>query len=209
MSVRAMPGCEVRVAPRASLLVNGALSLVFVSVALFGSLYYLAVPLGTWPAVLAIHVLTTLVFIAAWLRYRGTYVGVIDGRLEYRGFLRSTWAVPITSVSSVTIVRTYRPNSPDTSAQLLLRDAKGGPVLRMRGLFWHERDMRAIADALGHELTIRPDPMTTTEFLAAYPGNAFWFEGRPVILVPGIVVFLAIAFGTLLGLMLLTGIALD
>ena len=79
----------------------------------------------------------------------------------------------------------------------------------MRGLFWHQRDMRAIADALGRELTIRPDPMTTTEFLATYPGSAFWFEGRPVIVALGIAVLLATAFGTVLGLMLLTGIAFN
>ena len=206
MPAQPAQGCTVRVTPRESLVRNGTLSFVFISLALFGSLYFLVVPLGTWPSVLAIHLVVTIASIATWVRYRLVYVGVIDGQLKYRGLLRPRWSVTGETVHSVTIVHTYRSNSTDTSAEFLARDADGKRVLRMRGLFWCERDMRAIADAVDREVDIRPDPLTSKQFLTTYPSSASWFEGRPVLVIAAAVLLLLLSVCTVLGLMALTGI---
>lgn len=197
---------DVWVRPRQSLKRNGVLSFLTISLVLFGALYLLSAPLGTWPAVVLLHFGMTTIFIIALLRYRATHVRVVDGQLEYHGFLRRKWSVAVSSVSTVDVVDIYLANATETSRQLLLRDAAGARVLRMRGRFWQESDMQAIADALGKPVTTRPNPLTMRKFLTEYPGCAFWFEGRPTVMVGAGIAAAVACLAAVTALMVLTGI---
>ncbi len=196
----------MRVTPRPSLLQGGTASFLVISIVLFGALYALSTPLGRWPTVLAIHVGVTIGFVTALIRYRVTHVLVANGLLEYHGFLRPKWSVPVETIASVDMVNIYLSNATETSPQLLLRDATGKRILRMRGLFWRESDMRAITDAIGNTVDTRETPLTTKEFIAEYPGSAFWFEAKPALMVGLGIGIAVVGLGAVTVLMMLTGI---
>ena len=195
-----------RVVPRRILVRDALCSYVLISVALFGSLYYLSIPRGTWPALLAGQFGTVAFCLLAYLRYRLTYIEVTTESIVERGFFGFTHRIPLASVATTVLAETYRSHAPDSTPQLLVRDADGRRLLRMRGTFWSLAAMHRVADATGVPIEHHPDPITAQEFFANFPGSAYWFEHRPAFfVVTGVAVF-AVSLGVVLGLMSLAGI---
>ncbi len=197
---------RVWVTPKRTLLRNAVLSFLLISVPLFGSVYLLGIPNGTGAMVLAAEIVTVVISLAAYVRYRMAFVGVRENRVVKRSFLGRSRSVPLADIDSVLIVETFRSHAPDSTPQLLLRDRSGRRVLRMRGIFWSEKSMRAVATAIDRPLTHHPDPITTKEFFDTYPGSAYWFEDRPALVVLAVVTVFAVSLGAVLTLMSLSGI---
>ncbi|MHB1170915.1 MAG: hypothetical protein ACYCZY_00145 [Lacisediminihabitans sp.] len=195
--------------PRASLLRNGILSFALVSLPLFGALYFLGVPNGSWPIALAFQLVTLVLAGLAYSRYRRTFIGVTRTSIDERGFLTPKTSVPLAAVHNAVLAETYRSSSPETVGQLLLRDAEGKRMLRMRGSFWTESDMRAVAAAIDVPLAIRADAITAKTFFEDYPGSAYWFENRRRFAVLAVAAALVVLLGVVLGLMTLMGIPID
>ncbi|MET3769294.1 hypothetical protein ABIB15_001985 [Marisediminicola sp. UYEF4] len=195
-----------RVVPRRILVRNALWSYVLISLALFGSLYYLAIPRGTWPGLLSWQLGTMLLCLVAYLRYRLTYIEVTPEAIVERGFLGSTRRIPLSRVATTVLAETYRSHAPDSTPQLLVRDAAGRRLLRMRGTFWSRAAIRRVADATGVPTEHYPDPITSREFFAGFPGSAYWFEHRPALFVATVLAVFAVSLAAVLGLMSLAGI---
>lgn len=206
MSVIDRQKWRVRVAPKKTLLVNALLSYLLITLPLFGSAFLLGAPHGMTELILTANIGTVLVGLLAYVRYRMAFVGVTEDRLVKRSYLGRASSVPLSSIATVVLVETYRTHATDCSPQLLICDAKGRRLSRMRGTFWTEKSMRAVADSLDRPLTQVREPMTTKEFFAAYPGSAYWFENRPALTALAVVVAFAFALVAVLGLMSLSGI---
>ncbi len=195
-----------RVVPRRILVRNALWSYALISISLFGSLYYLSIPRGTWPGLLAGQLGTGLIVLVAYLRYRLTYIEVTTESIVERGFFGFTRRVPLPRVARTILAETYRSHAPDSTPQLVVRDAAGKRLLRMRGTFWSLAAIRRVADATGVPTEHFPDPITSREFLASFPGSAYWFEHRPALFVATVLAVFAVSLAVVLGLMWLAGI---
>ena len=182
------------------------LSYVLLSIPLFGVLYFRGIPNGTWPIALGAHLLTVVLAAAAYLRFRSLFIGVSLTAVHERGLLGRVTAVPLARVHRAIIVSTYRSSSTETTQQLMLCDADNRRLVRMRGVFWTESAMLAVARASGVPLEETTDPLTARAFFEEYPGSAYWFENRPVLTVLAVIVVLAAVLALVLGLMALMGI---
>ena len=199
-------GYLVRVTPKNSLLSSGALSFVGVTVPLFGTLYLLGTPLGTWPVISFVLCGWIALSFAAMARYRRVFVGVTETEVVARGFMSRTIRRSRNSVALVVLAETYRWNAPDSVPQFLLLDAANRRVLRMRGTFYSEEAMRAVAGAMKQPLAAFPEPITAQEYFATYPTGAYWFENRAPLTGSLAAVTVVASVFVILGLMQLAGI---
>ncbi|WP_309710362.1 hypothetical protein [Pseudolysinimonas sp.] len=195
----------VRVVPRRSLLVSALISILVVLVPVSSVLYWFAIPRGQalWVAVAQ----AIVVGVALILMFRQLTVDAViaDGELRGRGIFSPMVRVPLERIAAVDIVPVYVGQSPETVPQLLVRDSAGRRLFRLRGTFWHARDLTKVADALPVPARVAHEPMSFSEFFVAYPGSAYWFENRPW-LVAGLIAIVVIAcVGVSVGLMTLLG----
>lgn len=172
---------SVLVRPRRSLVSTAFLSLALGMLPVFGVLYWFGVQHGSWPIVLAVHLVIVAVCLVAMFRQLSVFSAVSGSELTGRGIFSPLERVPLERISTVTIVPTYVGQAPEPVTQLLVRDADGHRLFRMRGNFWHTGDLTAIADALPVPTTVVKEPISIGEFWRLYPGSAYWFENRPAI----------------------------
>lgn len=199
----------VRVSPRTSLIRNGVLSYALLSLPLFGALYFLGAPRGTWPIALGVHLVTLIGAAACYRIYQRTFIAVTPTEVHERGALGGITVTPLEQVSQAILLSTYRSSSTETTAQLMLCDSNNRRLVRMRGVFWTTAAMTTIASAVRVPFEERTEPVTTRVFFEEYPSGAYWFENRPVLTVVAVIVALAVVLGLVLGLMALMGIPAD
>ncbi|WP_395639965.1 hypothetical protein [Pseudolysinimonas sp.] len=195
----------VRIVPRRSLLVSALVSILVVLIPISAVLYWFAVPRGqgVWVAVTqAIVVVVSLALLARQLTVDAV---VADGELRGRGIFSPMERVPLSAIAAVDLVPVYVGQSPETVPQLLVRDAVGRRLFRLRGTFWNAGDLERIADALPVAMRVAPEPMSHAEFFAAYPGSAYWFENRPWLVAGLLLVVIAACISIAVGVMTLLG----
>lgn len=201
----------VRVSPRRSLMRNGLLSYALLSLPLFGAVYFFS-PMGvSWlGTVLGIHLVTLAVIGVLYWRSTAIFIGVTRTAIHKRTLLRDHEPMLLSEVGEEVLVSTYRNSSTDTMLQFLARQTNKKRALRMRGVFWSQGDMRAVAAAIaastGITVNEHDEPITTRDFFAEYPGCAYWYENRPAIVVLAAVVSMLAVFGFVLAFMILMGI---
>ncbi|MEO5534096.1 MAG: hypothetical protein ABIR17_03085 [Pseudolysinimonas sp.] len=172
----------VRIVPRRSLIVSGLLSIGLAMIPTFGLAYWFTIPRGQglWVAIVqGVVVLLSLAFM--WRDLSVTTV-VDDTELRGNGIFSPMVRVPLTLIASVDLVPTYLGQSHDPVTQLLVRDAHGKRLFRLRGNFWPTGALRTIAAALPVAPTIINEPLSLKEFFRAYPGASYWFEDRPALI---------------------------
>lgn len=169
----------VRIVPRRSLLVTALVSIVVVLVPVSAVLYWFAIPRGQGPWIALMQAIVVVASLALLARQLTVDTVVADGELRGRGIFSPMVRVPLEKIATVDVVPVYVGQSPETVPQLLVRDAEGRRLFRLRGTFWHARDLTTITDALPVPPRIAVEPMSYPEFFAAYPGSAYWFENRP------------------------------
>ena len=172
-------------------------SIVLGMIPVFGVLYWAGMMHGTWQIVLVVHLLIVAAGIATLLRQLSVFSAVSATELSGRGIFSPLERVPFTEISDVVIVPTYVGESPEPVKQLLVRNAAGQRVFRMRGNFWHPDDLAAIAAALPVKPTVVKEPMILSDFFRLYPGSAYWFENKATARI-------SILVGTLFGAAALT-----
>ena len=195
----------VRIVPRRSLLVSALVSIVVVLVPVSAVLYWFAIPRGQalWIAVMqAVVVGASLVLLGRQLTVDTV---VADGELRGRGIFSPMVRVPLDRIARVDVVPVYVGQSPETVPQLLVRDADGRRLYRLRGTFWHPRDLTKITDALPVAARVATEPMSFPEFFAAYPGSAYWFENRPWLMAGLLAAVILACIGVGIGVMVLLG----
>jgi len=207
------PAFIVKVSPRRSLVRNGVLSYTLLSLPLFGALYFLSTSSAVLLTAIGVHVLSLVAAAAVYLRFTGVFIGVTSTAIYERSFLGRPRVMRISKIGHAVLVYTYRSSSIETMPQLLVRCVDHRRALRMRGTFWSEADMKAIATAIiatsGILLEERREPLTATTFFAEYPGSAYWFENRPALVAVAGFVALLVVLGVVLGFMTLIGIPID
>jgi hypothetical protein len=177
----------VRIRPRRGLLGVAVLTLLLVTAPLYGVLYWLALPRGLmWQAVSG-HVGILLVSLAIGLRQLAVFAEVRDGVLRGNGIFTPVVRVDLARIASVDMVATYVGMRPDPVQQLLVRDAAGRRLFRMRGNFWPAGVLVRLAAALPVPTTVTAEPIDVKDFFRRYPGSAYWFENRPVVTAIGVV----------------------
>lgn len=207
------PAFIVKVSPRRSLVRNGVLSYALLSLPLFGALYFLSTSSTVWLTALGMHMFSLVAAAAVYLRFTRVFIGVTSTAIHERGFLGRSRVMQLSEVVHATLVYTYRSSSTETMPQLLVRCADHRRVLRMRGMFWSETNLRAVASAITASSDIRleerREPLTASAFFTEYPGSAYWFENRPALVVVAGFVILLVVLGVVLGFMALAGIPID
>jgi hypothetical protein len=196
---------RVVVRPKASLLRTALSSVVFFSLPLYGALYVLGVPRGSWAVVLASQCVGIALCLLVWVRYRAISVAVSETSIDEQGmFFRQT--CPLEAVYRVILAPIYRSSSAETWHQLLVTDANNKRLLRMRGVFWGESEMRRVAAAIAVPLTETPEPVTRRAFMAEHPESVDWYERSRVLAALVLGVALVAAIGIVVGLMALAGV---
>lgn len=208
-----VPAFVVKVHPRRSLVRNGVLSYVLLSLPLFGTLYFFSTSSAVWFSVFSVHMLTLGIAALVYLRFTAVFIGVTSTAIYERGFLGRQREMCVAKVATAALVYTYRSSSTESSPQLLVRCTDNNRVLRMRGIFWSEADMRSVAAVITSSAAIvldeRTEPVTARTFFAEYPGSAYWFENRPAVIVAAVIVTLLAALALVLGFMAFMGIPVE
>ena len=195
----------VRIVPRRSLLVSALVSIVVVLVPISGVLYWFAIPRGQGGWVVLAQVIVVVASLALLFRQLTVDTVVDDAELRGRGIFSPMERIPLDRIARVDLVHVYLGQSTETVPQLLVRDAEGARLFRLRGTFWHAGDLEKIATALPVPLTVAREPLPMAEFFENYPGSAYWFENRPWLVAALIVLVLAAAVGITVGVMTLFG----
>lgn len=193
------------VQPRRSLLTTAVLSAVLALVPIFGVLYWFGIEHDGWQAVAIVNLVVLLIGLSLILRQLSVHCEVTDTELRGNGIFTPMVVVPLAKVHSVLLVPTYIGQAPEPVTQLLVRDARGRRVFRMRGNFWHPADLRAVADALPVRTSIIDEPIPISEFFRHYPGSAYWFEDKPGMRAVLIGILIVAALGIAVWVMTLLG----
>jgi hypothetical protein len=166
--------------PRPTLARSIGLPVLALAVPLFGTVVWVLGPLG--PPAMAAAVAGLLVFagLAAltWHRYRRTQIQVSRQGLVERGFFGRVQRVPREDVAGVLRLETYRGDTLETVPQLFVVDREGRCLVRMRGTFWDDAAMDAVAPMLEVNQSVRNEPVTLSELRASDPHLLYWFEGH-------------------------------
>jgi hypothetical protein len=171
----------LRVRPRRSLMTTAFVSIVLAMIPVFGVLYWFAVQHGSWGLVFVVHLAITIACLAILARQLTVFTAVTETELVGRGIFSPILRVPLSAISRVIIVPTYIGQSPDAVLQLLVQDASGARLFRMRGTYWNPEDLRAVANALPSTPKVVQEPIGIREFYRTYPGSAYWFQNKPAL----------------------------
>ena len=181
----------VTVRPRRSLLRTGFISIVLAMVPVFGVLYWFSIEHGSWLVVFVVHVIVSLAALAVMVRQTMVHSAVTETELIGNGIFSPMVRVPLDSIAKVDLIETYVGQAPESVTQLLVRDADGNRLFRMRGGFYPPGALQQIAAALPVKAETTSEPIGLTEFFRTYPGSAYWFEHRPVLRIVAFAVGLA------------------
>jgi hypothetical protein len=168
------------VKPRRSLFARYALQTALVALPLIGIAVWSEQQFspGTRSALAWSVLIVAVLAVFVVVRYRRTEISVSPYGLVERGFFGGLNSVAARDVVSVVRLHLYRGASDETTPQLFLVGRDGHCLLRMRGAFWDDESMDAIAASLGVEELVRATPVTIGELRASDPKLLYWFEQR-------------------------------
>lgn len=195
----------VRVVPRRSLVVTAFVSIVVVLVPVSGVLYWFAIPRGQAASVAVAQAVVIALSFVMLARQLSIDTVVADGQLRGRGIFSPMVRVPLDRIASVDLVEVYVGQSPETVPQLLVRDADGRRLYRLRGSFWYPGDLEKVAEALPVPVRRAPEALPLAEFFEIYPGSAYWFENRPALVSALVLAVAATGIAIAVGIMILIG----
>jgi hypothetical protein len=195
----------VQVRPRRSLMTTAFVSTVLAMIPVFGVLYWFAVQHNRWALVFGVHLAITIACLATLGRQLTVFTAVTEHELIGRGIFSPIVRVALSDIATVMIVPTYLGQSPDAVPQLLVLDASRRRLFRMRGNFWNQGDLLAVAHALPVAPTVVHEPISSREFFRAFPGSAYWFENRPAIWVGAFALAMVVVVATAAWVMTVAG----
>ncbi|MHC5795101.1 hypothetical protein ACVXZ4_02980 [Lacisediminihabitans sp. FW035] len=196
----------VRLRPRRSLLWSGILVFIIVPLPIDATLLILGVTGGSWVIPVMGAAIVVAMFLIALYLLQTSYVTISATEIVEREYFTRPVSTPLSKVRTVVIAHTFSSSSSETLPQLLVRDAQGKRILRMRGVFWTEEAIRAAAAAIGTPVDEPADPLTSKQFFEQYSGSAYWFEGRRGLGIAIVVVVGILCVGLTIGLMSLIGL---
>ncbi|GAB2982217.1 hypothetical protein [Frigoribacterium salinisoli] len=168
----------VVVRPRASLVRTSVTAAVAAVVPVLVALLWLSGPVGQVPAVLSVTGLVLVACLLAWLRFRAVHVAVTPSQLVKQPFDGGRVRVERVDVHEVVLATTFREHSTETVRQLMALAADGTCLLRLRGTFWTDEALEAVAHALDVPLIRSERPVPLAQFYRRWPSGRRWYEGR-------------------------------
>jgi hypothetical protein len=199
---------ELRLTPKLDLMRTTVISVLLVSVPVFGVLFFLGLRNGSWPLAVAGMVLTLAVCAIGMMLFRATFIGVTATSIEERGFWGSRITSPRAAVASVALVSVYSRGLPEPVNDLIVRDSHGVRLLRMRGAYWSIEAMRSVITSLDVTPSLPAEVMTRAEFFTSFPGAAYWFERNRWLFWAIVACVAIVGAGLLLELVRLAGLTL-
>lgn len=184
----------VKLRPHAHLFTRGTAATFAFFIPASGGLYFLTIPDGPWPIVVAAQVVFLGLYAFALRAYLRLGIWVSPTEITEQGFFARTH-LRKEQLSEAIFVNTFHGGWVDTVPQLFICDGKGKQLLRMRGQFWSRESMFSLASTLEIPFTEIGQDVSTAELRATYPGLLYWFERRPV-LVGALVTALLVIAGT-------------
>jgi hypothetical protein len=177
----------VRVRPRRSVLVMAVVSLCAALVPVTAMLVLLASTSGGWLAAGLAELVIVLICVVLGFRQMGLFAQVTATALEGNGWMTPTVRVPLDRIASAHLVDTYAGQSSETITQLLVLDADGRRLFRLRGNFWTEGSLERIAAALPVPVRHGEEAISIRRFFTEYPSSEYWFENKTWLKVGAIV----------------------
>jgi hypothetical protein len=101
------------------------------------------------------------------------------GATAYGLLLRSRRA-SMQRVASALLLAVYDDRSLLPIRQLFLLDAAGSTLLRMRGRYWSDEQMRVVTSHFDIPVSEAAEPVTSRDLRAQRGGQLTWFERHPV-----------------------------
>lgn len=196
----------VTVRPRRSLITAAFVSVLLAMIPFFGVLYWLAAERGRWQMVLIVHLILTILCLLTMARQLTVHSAVTETELIGRGIFSPMIRVPLSRIAAVHLIETYVGQAPQPVTQLLVTDAEGRRLFRMRGNYYPSGALEQIAAALPVKAKVTSEPIAIAEFFQNHPGSAYWFEHRPVLWIVVFCVSLALAVAAAAWVMMILGI---
>ncbi len=193
MPIRTRTATRIRVTPRKALLADALAAVLLGTAPLLGVAYWFASSRGFVPLVHVASALVIATILVLGARQLRVFCAVTETHLVGNGIFTPVVRVPLEQIHEVQLVPTWLGAAPDPVHQLVALDADGRTLFRMRGNYWHDEDLAAVAAALPVRTERVAEAMTVRDFLRAYPGAAFWFERHAA--VKGSVILLAVVAG--------------
>jgi hypothetical protein len=191
----------LRIVPRRSLLVSALVSTLAVVLPVSALFFWFAIPRGQGIFVVLALAIVIVAALGVLLRQLCVDTVVTPTELRGRGIFSPMVRVPLDRIASVILVPSYVGQASEPVTQLLVQDADGHRLFRLRGNYWHPGDLRKVASALPVATTSVAEPMTLPEFYAAYPGSAYWFENKPWVTAALFAVVVVVCVGIAVGVM--------
>jgi hypothetical protein len=146
----------------------------------FAALYWLTIPTGTWPTIMAIHAVTLLAIAAAAIRVRHVVIKIDSRGIRERGYFGRLVVTPPEEVDSILILTVLAASTAEATAQLFVLDRRGRTRHRMRGQYWSEESLRGVEQALDVPVQRMATPLTRRELRVMHGRNLYWHERHPV-----------------------------
>lgn len=132
-------------------------------------LYWLALPVGNWPLVLAIHFTVSILITVGLVSLRRMWVRVSANGVQLRRLLGRVTHVPASEIASVLLVEIYLVGALDALPHLFLLDSSGEVSLHLHGQIWPHDSMEHILAELSVPVSRIPDPLTMVDLLELRP----------------------------------------
>lgn len=173
------PGAPRTLRPRSQLIRQTRLVVAALTLPILAAMLWFAIPRGSWPRVIIAALFILALYLAAVALLRGVSIRLERDGLVERGFFVHQNRVPAKRVATALIVDIYRGATAETTRQLFLLDTTGERLLRMRGEFWSNDDIDAVATAFGAPVQRLDDPITADRMRTEMPELIYWFERWP------------------------------
>ena len=181
MTETATNSTTVTVRVRRSLLAQGILALLALSVPIMIVLYWLTIPAGTWGWVIGAQLVLLVAVLIAAYRYTRVSITVTPTTISEVRFFGGVTRTKIADIDRVIMLEMHRTMASQSRLQMFVLNADGRPVLRMRGEYWTRNSINRIAAQLSSVPIEHIDhPVTLDELQTSRPEMLYWFERRPI-----------------------------
>jgi hypothetical protein len=156
--------------PHAPIVKQWAVAVLAFLAPILVALYWLSVPDGDWPAVLAAHLALTAVAAVGAVSYSLVSVTAGPLGLRRRDALGRIRVVPVAEMGRLLHVQLSRTASSPSQPHLFVLGLDHRLLTRMHGAFWSSRSIDAVMAALPVPVERHTEPMTLAEFDQEWPG---------------------------------------
>jgi hypothetical protein len=165
--------------PFGHLYTRGIVAILALTLPLFAVVYWLTVPSGSWPLVLAIQIVVIALAVLGVIAFFGTTIRLGQEGVRERGFFGRVTLIRPEQVRSIVLIDVYQSSTLETQPQLFVTGLEGQLLLRMRGQFWPLESMHLVADRLDVPITSPGESITLSELRRRSPELLYWFERFP------------------------------